>query len=672
MVISRDFTDVYKLNEWSNIVYDNDSEDDTCAVKLISSKYPKLYPQIKKLETSKGVKVSDFINFCNFNKIGHCLYDEHGKKTHDKNNINGKIICVIYNNHIYPIYGGKLKRASTKDINIQLVDDSFSEVKKLLDKKILPGRIIISAIDRKMKIESSDINIVSYTFNNIRYICNPQYEDCKTILTKMGYEKYIYDNITLNDIPSLLEKILKVPDVSSFIPEMDNFKTAPLLYKTNSIIDYKKVVTEDKNKAYSSALYTLPYLYKFDFRTDNINIITGSIEIKDQYLYLVQPEDYTILIPCTKLYPGYHLNTCKKEGIKFTILEELEAQIIPNFYRQIIDLLYKYMPEKTFKSVMNIFIGKMERSYLSTYSYEHVGIYSDEDARTHEGFKIKIGDRNLLFKEVKKYQHVRNCLPIATQIKDISRMMIYNRIKKLGLTDSQIVQINTDSISFYGKLSDDLNKTNFMGWKASEFKELGDLQEVYDNDFKLMNIRSSNTNKRILHMRYAGSGKTTEIINELIPRLVKDKISYIVLTPTHTTLEEYKRKNINCDIIQRYILATDSIPEEQYIIIDEIGFMDRACHDLLYKFVKENKDIECFGDFNQLQPVDNCRFNQPHYLKYLFTDIDEEFVNYRNNFTVEYYNSLINSTDKDFLTAEVKKAFEKIPRRCAKDFMLSS
>ena len=45
------------------------------------------------------------------------------------------------------------------------------------------------------------------------------------------------------------------------------------------------------------------------------------------------------------------------------------------------------------------------------------------------------------------------------------------------------------------------------------------------------------------------------------------------------------------------------------------------------------------------------RSNQEHYLKYLFKEINTKFVNYRNNFTKEYYDSLIytkvNISDKD-------------------------
>lgn len=641
----REFNDVFKLTEWVNIEYSNNVNDkDTCAVKYIGNKYPELYWKIKKLETKKGILVKQFMEFCKNNDIGYNIYDEQGNKKYDFDGNNGILNCIIFNNHIYPINGGKPKKYSTKEVKIKYVKSTFKSLEKLLNNNILPSKIRIESIQRKNKIEHinrSNINL-SYQIKEKRYIDNDEYDECLKILTEIGYEKYISENIRLTDIPILLEKILKTPDLSSFIPEMDKFRTSPLLWKTNKNIDVDNVKTIDKNKCYSYCLYRLPYLLKFDYRKNNINL--NPKKIKDDNLYLAKPKQWSILMTQTKLYPGYFLLECKELGFEFDLLEELECEKVPNYYRQIINLLYDVCEPLTFKNMINITIGMMERDYSEKYNLDYVGLFSDEAVQSEEGFCKKIGKHNLLFKETKQFLHVRNKLPIATQIKDMSRMILYKKIKELKIKDENLVQINTDSISYYGELPKKLCPKKFNFWKSTEFKEIGEISEPYDygDGLSVKNILNDNNNKRFLHMKYAGAGKTTYIINKLIPELVKNNISYIVLTPTHNTKKEYNKYGINCEIMQKYVFA-NTIPEEDYIIIDEIGFVDRSCHDLLYKINKANKSFECFGDFNQLQPVgETLPSNKIHYLEYMFNIFDKTFINYRNNFTKEYYDKLIN------------------------------
>jgi hypothetical protein len=147
--------------------------------------------------------------------------------------------------------------------------------------------------------------------------------------------------------------------------------------------------------------------------------------------------------------------------------------------------------------------------------------------------------------------------------------------------------------------------------------------------------------------------------------LIAEGKSYIVLTPTHKTLTEYQQADIRCEVIQKYIFS-GTIPDEEYIIVDEVGFITLECHDVLYKIVQAGRSLECFGDFKQLPPVDEPHtYDQPHYLNYMFTEIDTDYTNYRNNFTTKYYDSLINSENKGFLIKQIKKhstSLEEVPR----------
>lgn len=657
-----------ELSEWVNIEYnDTNRSGDSCAVRLISKRFPDLYWDIKKLETLHGVQVCDFFSFCETNNIDVVAYGINEKikrRIVNKHDCIGKIVCIIYNNHIFPVTGGKLKRFVSKKLNIKHVDDSEEKLIYLLeDKKVLPSKILIETLSSSRQLEKiNDIHITSCIVRDKKYLCNSEYEICLTFLKKIGKEDYIKDNISVNKIPKLLEKIYKVDDASSFIPEKDYFKTSPLLYKTGKEIRVKNVVGIDKNKCYTSCLSDLPFLIKFDYRSDPINIISvedsDNYEIIDKNLYLVIPEVWTTLLPNTKLYAGYHLKYCRSQGVNFTLKEELVTNILPNYYRKFIKLTRKYIAESYFKSMWNVYIGNCEGSMRKSYRYKYSGIFTDESLETQNGFVKKIGDYNLLFKSFEQIINVRDKLPLAIQVKDLARRKIYDKIKELQIRDENIVQISTDAIYYYGNLPSNLDKNDFNGWKkVDEFRELPDFGEPLDDSALTVCglITPSEGKNRKLHIKYAGSGKTTYIVNKLVPKIIKKGIDYIVLTPTHTTLSEYRNLGINCQIMQKYVFD-GTIPNEQYIIVDEIGFVDRACHDLLYKLVHYKKDLECFGDFNQLLAVGESKpLNQRHYLNYMFTHIDETFINYRNNFTKKYYDRLIESNDNKYLAGEVKK-----------------
>jgi hypothetical protein len=250
-------------------------------------------------------------------------------------------------------------------------------------------------------------------------------------------------------------------------------------------------------------------------------------------------------------------------------------------------------------------------------------------------------------------------------------MLLHDKIAELNIPDNDIVQIRTDGL-FYknAALPKNLDPSDINGWKEIDMVNFREFKSDVENPglhreiiaMTDLQLYRRSTSTRILHMRYAGNGKTYKIINEIIPRLIKKKISYIVLTPTHSTtsayrneiIEQYPDHKINCEILQNYS-NTNTIPKEDYIIIDEIGFCGASCHDFILKLDYLNKSFECFGDFNQLLPVGESRpYNQPHYLKYLFREIYTGYGNFRNNFSKTYYDSLITCKPK-YIVKEVAK-----------------
>ncbi len=179
---------------------------------------------------------------------------------------------------------------------------------------------------------------------------------------------------------------------------------------------------------------------------------------------------------------------------------------------------------------------------------------------------------------------------------------------------------------------------------------------VYDNEQCTLFVEDDieekeSNNVRELHLRYAGTGKTYEILNKLIPTLEEEKIEYIVLTPSHASLKEYRADGINSDVIQSYTLK-HTVPTEKCIIIDEIGMVDAAGHDLICKLKKMNKMIYAYGDHQQLPPFGVAnKYNTDHYNNYIFTAVvNDKFKNMRNTFTQKYYDKIINE-EIDYVVA---------------------
>jgi hypothetical protein len=691
----------YTLEEWANIEYLGKwrKGEDSCAVKFVSNKFPHLYWNIKDYETNDGVSYKDFKSFCENNNIMYSFKNINGDDIYDGNDICSnidkfkdidqfnklQILCaIVYEGHIYPYSGGKLKRISTKPQQIKLVKDASKEFINFHKRGILPRNVNVYT---KYENKKSIVTIQSFICKGTKYFENDEYDKCVKILEKFKINKCIPTNIRLTGLINFILSVRKEKiNVSSFLPEKDRYKAKAITWETSNSpengIEFitnsngkkigsgpkpgknfgKKIIGIDKNKCFPYDLCQLPYLIIHDWRKHYVKDISNEkkYKIKDEYLYLVKAKYFSIPIPKSGLYPGYHLN--KYNFIDIELLEELETDTCINFYRDIIIELYHKMDVNEFKLIGVNIIGKMERDIGKITKFIFKGIV-DKDKEFNDTCTIKIGDHNIFLGKRNIINNVRDQIPINIQIKCHSYSILADKIKEQKLDDDDIVQINTDSIFYYGDYPEDFkNKSdeklrkNFNGWKKSGvFKSSSAFKINFSEDneiTKTCSLINNNNNQRVLYMKYAGNGKTHFIVNKLVKLCIINNKSYIVLTPTHSTLndtkttkcvlDKYTKVDIKCDILQKYCFD-GTIPDVDVIIIDEIGFCGADCHDFIYKLNEANKSFFCFGDFNQMPPINETRtYNQPHYLKYMFNKIDTEFVNFRNNFTKKYYDDIIN------------------------------
>lgn len=689
----------YTLEEWANIKYLGKWEEgeDSCAVKFISNHCSELYSEIKKEETKHGISVKKFAKFCNKHKIYYVFNNVCGEEIESNREIFDILTeedelealrAIIYKGHIYPYSGRRLLRKKhPKKMESTNVNDIEKNLLNNINNNNIPSSIKVyptSGVSGKKALA-----ITSFVSKGKKYFTNPDYDRCVSILEELKYGINIPINISIFSIVDFMSKLdgSKKP-IYSFLPQKELFKSKALVYQKKNIdkliaekkFDKTAISGIDKNKCYPYALCELKYLIKHDWRKNKVTNIRTKKDHKiiGHYLYLVDPEYFSIILPYRQIYPGYHIKKAMSYDIKFKLIEEYETDVEENYYRPIIKSLYKKLTNDEFKKAMVVLIGKFERNIKETSDYKFNGIYDQQDSDLFGGVYKKIEDMYIHFKETNKVKYVRDNIAVNIQVKSKAYELLANKIYEMKIDSEDIIQINTDSIFFkdpskkyninnYTDAEINKMKTNFNGWKIlSEFKSMPSsecIQKGYVPES--LQLKNNNNNTRILHMKYAGNGKTHYIVNELVPKLKKEGISYIVLTPTHSTLEEYKyiseclekKENlyksqnlpyeqhkvgkINCAIIQEFSLRS-TVPEEDYVIIDEIGFCGAEIHDLLYKINYLNKSFECFGDFNQLMPVgEYTPYNQEHYINYMFNDVRTEFANYRNNFTKDFYNSII-------------------------------
>jgi hypothetical protein len=647
-------------NLYNEIIVNNNWKD--CVRDYLNEKYNKKISEkaINKLGNINGVSTNDIYQFCIDYNIKMIAYDINGnviksyypsKKSHK-----ASLVYIAYNNHLYPLKNSYLSKKNIDASNIIFNKNGNIELINQLNNGVLPSNI-----------KMNDDIIISFQVDNTKYICNDEYKICKLILGQFGLEDKIYDTITLKNVGKVIEKLYTTDNCSSFIPYSSKFKKGGFSYvKSSGKVDIndKSIKTIDKNKCYSYVLSKLEYLLNTDIRT--AKFIQGEQELIENWLYIVEPTESSILLPDSNVYYGQHLIKCRKEGLQFKIIEGLECEMTPNYYSQMVidlknkindldnidDILedFKYTSkDKFFKSIMNIMIGQFECDISEKKYQKFDRICNDEEIETVSGYKTRLNNNYWLVFQEETKQNIYNKKPISIMIKDNARFLLYNAMKKLGLTQEDIIHTNTDSISFVCKndkyktlLSDELD-----GWKEISNNITSTHTEYYNEPLTFI---TKNNNNNILGDCYAGCGKSYKIMNDIIPTLNDD---YIVLTPSHCSVKEYKQSQKICDVIQKYEYSGE-IPKQNNIIVDEFGMCSRKAHNFLFQCFLNKKRIICFGDFKQLLPVkEKTTFNGFLYISMMFNEIITMTDNRRNNFTKEYYDSLINK--KVNLEKEVKK-----------------
>jgi hypothetical protein len=674
--ISNMYSNVIEDGEWKHCIHDYMNE-------LYGKRYSK--KTIEKLNTT-----NDIYNFCVSKNIKMIAYDINGEcilsNYPTKKNPVKNLIYIAYNNHLYPLKNNYLNKVKIIPSNIEFITDSQKKIIEILEQ----GRYVSN-------VSLSGSKIVSFTDEETKYINNDEYLKCKEILAKFGLEDKIYDSISLITIGKTIKDLYVTKCDKSLFLNHEKFVKGGFNYNNPDVKgDYN---CYDFSKAYPSILSKLPFLITCNMIKDDV---CNNIDLdEDHYLYIAKPKMSSILLPDTNAYSGSHLKYCKKEGLEFIILEKLSCDRLENHYTLMINDLYKKLDNKSFKMIMNTLIGQFENStkklynnfvkfcnddelktvdekhyvvnleyenddfknyflydettevqwnyqipknFNNDYFYENIVLYDEVTEPiwfipNYSVYKQPIFEQpktklNMVY-EVKERTNIYNRKPIAIQIKDECRKIMYELMKKLSLTDGMIKSINTDCIMYVGEKY--LKKTSSeMGcWKKIDYKEITSCFNYTNDDLSFI---TKNDNNNVFGNCYAGCGKSYKIINDIIPKMGND---YIVLTPSHSSVKEYKNLKLNCDVIQKYEY-NNTIPDVSNIIIDEVGMNSLKAMTLLLNWFMSGKNIYSYGDFKQLLPVNVDKpLLSSIYQNFIFGKTDNMTTNYRNNFSKEFYDNII-------------------------------
>ncbi len=680
-----------------NEAIDITETDDNCVMAYLTKTYDKLDVRghFKDINIEDGINTEQIIGFCELHKIKCIAYDiELNVIMSHFPDIKRKqyksLIYIAYNNHIYPVNNKSLHKVATfqqtvgadrtksdakpkkKDRPIEMCRLKQGKINKqfkaLLSQKIIPSHITIDTVSDIGDYKMDGLSIRAYAHDNVFYFVNDDYDDLLKLLTLYGLQDKMTPFTTMYNVTAILEELYGVGGLYSFAPHLKDIRMQGYMYHIDKIPtpeEEKQFMTLDKRKAYPYALSCLKFIQTLDVRT--CKVVENPTEIKETWAYIARPHKCCILMHSTNYYDGDHLLFCKKYGVEFDLLYGFEAKTHENPFRSMIDDYYgktdgvKFNDDQLIKSILNIWIGKMEKGCGTVSNRLRLRkICNRDEAMLSKGTIMNYDDNTALCFDKHEKADIYTRKPISFQIKNMARRVLFLKMIELGIEDNDVVQICVDSVTFINKNNVTYtNDTSYKGWKHDKYNRLQwSSYQRCTND--IMNIVKPPARPNVLFEAYAGHGKTHWITTKLIPKIIAKKKSYIVLSPSHSTIKEYRLAGLRCDVIQRY--EHHELPTEEIIIIDEIGLCGKKANDTIYRLMTLGKLIYSFGDYNQLLPVnEDAHFNNKIYIDSVYKVKRTFKNNHRNGFTKEYYDSLINM--KVNVIDEIKKHNVKDPHK---------
>lgn len=642
------------VNVFNNIVNIKPTNE-SCVPTALRTLYPEISKQkkdpIAKLHNANTEEITEF---CKQYSIRMMAYNHLGvpvaKYIPEKYNTKYKtLIYIIYDGHIHIVKNRELTKQPVgqnfKHLSAEDLDESF---RSLIQRRIVPSNI-------RLNMGS----LVEYTHEDTRYIYNPDWELVNRVVDNLGiFNDTIEPTTNATSLMSIIEKYYTSHNPSSFLPIQHS---KPAFFWNAEYIDKTREQTcIDKNLAYTDNLKELPYLLTTDIRTHDHEFT--SKYTTENALYIAEANPPNVLLPRKDIYSGQHIKFCiDLKAFPVKIYEKLECKKEKNYFKVIIEDLLQKLDRQDLKQVVLRAIGSFEKNLQVQDFHEVNFITKQQRTKQYENIAIdNIPDGYFQLIPTKQVRNLYNRKPIAIQIKDAMFRALFTKMNELNLKDQDIIQINTDSITFYTKPKQEIKSSNLIGaWKISTSK-LQTTSCFYDNcvPFETF-VQHPPFNNNLLVEGCAGNGKSYRIQNKT------DLTDSIIVSSKHSAIRQHREQDLNARVIQAYTnisVGINKIPAEQHIIVEECGILTREHWDFLVRCSFLGKKLSVLGDFSQLLPFgEQSAFDKPLFLNWLFNTREIQNTNWRNDFPISYYDWLKHKATNEERKHEVLKYSTKKP-----------
>jgi hypothetical protein len=670
-----------------NIQSNNDviPDGENCFVHYIKTRYGEQKGFIKKVKNINGEQnwtVEQCIKFLEDCNIPYYAYlgDLKLFKYKLDRKSKAKIFRFIFTNeHIYPV--------EKKELNgLKKIKRDSYKIKQIKFKENLTNYIVNKMADGKV--------IKQY---------NIKYQDQKFIFERALIDETLYvDDIDLVNSHKLFTQIMgffpisfnykiytpliyiceKEKIFSSFNFDME-MNEAPYYYNPDSM-KKKNLLCIDKNKCYSYMLKSLKYIPVLNSQCfpEKYN---EDEPFNEDYIYHVKKitKDSRCFLSAGKMSGHRIKNFLDSVEIDYVI----KPKLILNPFSELIEKMFQ-TNSKLSKFIINVFYGICRISQYQDYTCHKRLVTSIDEAKEFGDFRKIQNDHFQLYTLLEHKEHRLkykfNLMPISMFILDKAVNTLVEKIDECKKLDPnlKVAKIKTDAFTMITdviKYEDlDLDKNDISKWKIEPIgkrreqfictdtldeheyiTELDKNTKIDESDF----ILKSNAytlpqvidkkdvrkylDKNILFDCLAGSGKTYECLNEIIPLLKDQNKKWLVISSQHCSLEEYYLKNHNAKVIQYYTFNSKVHVEfstYDTIIIDEFGKLEPNQIEFIFKNCGKHCNLIFLGDKGQLLPYGYDK-NKPSpvenmELYKLFDYVVKLEDNWRNKYTKNQYQKM--------------------------------
>ena len=248
--------------------------------------------------------------------------------------------------------------------------------------------------------------------------------------------------------------------------------------------------------------------------------------------------------------------------------------------------------------------------------------------------------------------------PIAIFLLGMARHLVYKKIQELvnvhNIPEENIIRVKVDAISFISR-ENPIVESKVMGeWKHEKFSE-DNIMMLESQPKSVVDFKNTFNPQNVFCKSGAGSGKTYEIVNNIAPNY--DRKEVLIITPTNTTRNDYTALGFDCEVVQGFGFS-QKLPSKKYKIkiFDEVGMFTPSDWNIMVSTIMRGDLVYAFGDFKQLKPV-GCLYtcDSKFFHDMYFANHKVMNENMRNDFSKEYYASLMRTIDHKLGYEEVKK-----------------